>query len=167
MLRVIAEHGTEKHDDEKNTALKIRCLFVLIAAAFAACCRLAWRELAPANSAGITMGHIHLFVKDVEAQKHFWTVEIGGKVVQNGQLMLIQFPGVFIMLVQADPTGPPDGSIVNHFGFVWQDLPAATPNGKLMALRSSRLEIRTRATCMGRTGFGWNFMAIRRNPLPW
>ena len=86
----------------KNIAMKIRCLLILIAAAFAVLP--AGAQLAPANSAGVTMGHIHLFVKDVEAQKHFWTAEIGGTVVQNGPLMLIQFPGVYVMLRQADPT---------------------------------------------------------------
>jgi len=44
--------------------------------------------------------------------------------------MLIQFPGVYIMLRQADNTTPPDGSIVNHFGFVWKDLPAAIAKWK-------------------------------------
>ena len=112
----------------KNAATKIRFLLILIAAAFAALPASA--QLAPANGAGVTMGHIHLFVKDVEAQKKFWTAEIGGTVVQNGPLMLIQFPGVYVMLRQADPTGPPDGSIVNHFGFVWKDLPAALAKWK-------------------------------------
>jgi hypothetical protein len=104
----------------KKTAMKIRCLLVLIAAAFAVLPASA--QLAPANSSGVTMGHIHLFVKDVEAQKKFWTATMGGTVVQNGPLMLIQFPGVYIMLRQADPAGPPAGSIVDHFGFAWSSL---------------------------------------------
>ena len=112
----------------KNTAMKVRCLFVVIVAAFAVLPACA--QLAPPNSAGVTMGHMHLFVKDVEAQKHFWTAEIGGTVVQNGPLMLIQFPGVYIMLRQADNTTPPSGSIVDHFGFVWKDLPAVMARWK-------------------------------------
>jgi catechol 2,3-dioxygenase-like lactoylglutathione lyase family enzyme len=87
-------------------------------------------QLMPPNSAGVTMGHIHLFVKDVEAQKHFWTATMGGTVLQNGQLMLIQFHGVYIMLRQADPTAPPAGSIVDHFGFVMKDLPATMAKWK-------------------------------------
>jgi len=105
----------------KNTAVKTRFLFLLIAAAFAVLP--AYAQLAPPNSSGVTMGHIHLFVKDVEAQKKFWTITMGGTAVQNGQLMLIQFPGVYIMLRQAEPLGPPAGSIVDHFGFAWKDLP--------------------------------------------
>src|ERR1700687_5223184 len=101
--------------------MKIRFALAFLAAVFAALPACA--QLAPANGAGVTMGHIHLFVKDVEAQKKFWTAEMGGKVVQNGPLMLIQFPGVYIMLRQADPAGPPAGSIVDHFGFAWKDMP--------------------------------------------
>ena len=108
--------------------MKIRFALALLAAVFAAVPACA--QLAPANGAGVTMGHIHLFVKDVEAQKKFWTAEMGGKVVQNGPLMLIQFPGVYIMLRQADPSGPPAGSIVDHFGFAWKDLPATLAKWK-------------------------------------
>lgn len=82
-------------------------------------------QLAPANEAGVTLGHIHLTVRDVDAHKGFWTRLMGGTVIENGPLSLIQFPGVFIMLSRAEPTGPPEGSIVNHFGFVFRDLPAA------------------------------------------
>ncbi len=112
----------------KTFTTNIRFLFLLLATLFAALPACA--QLAPPNSAGVTMGHMHLFVKDVEAQKHFWTAEIGGTVVQNGPLMLIQFPGVYIMLRQADNTTPPAGSIVDHFGFVWKDLPAALAKWK-------------------------------------
>ena len=111
-----------------NIAVKVRFVLLLIAAALAVLPGSA--QLAPPNDAGVTMGHIHLFVKDVEAQKHFWTAEMGGTVVQNGQLMLIQFPGVYIMLRQADTSAPPSGSIVDHFGFVWKDLPTALAKWK-------------------------------------
>ena len=105
----------------KNISLSLRCVLVLLAAVLVALPASA--QLAPPNAAGVTMGHIHLFVKDVDAQKKFWTETMGGTIVQNGQLMLVQFPGVYIMLRQADPSGPPAGSIVDHFGFAWKDLP--------------------------------------------
>jgi catechol 2,3-dioxygenase-like lactoylglutathione lyase family enzyme len=112
----------------KNNAMKVRIILLLVAAAFMAIPASA--QLAAPNSSGVTMGHIHLFVKDVEAQKKFWTATMGGTVVQNGPLMLIQFPGVYIMLRQADPTGPPAGSIVDHFGFAWKDLPTTLAKWK-------------------------------------
>lgn len=90
----------------------------------------AWGQLAPPNNTGVTMGHIHLAVKDVPAQERFWTEMMGGSAVKNGPLSMIEFPGVFIVLRQAEPTAPPAGSIVDHFGFVWRDLPAALAKWK-------------------------------------
>src|SRR5437773_10540726 len=80
-------------------------------------------QLAGPNQVGVTMGHVHLAVKDVQAQKQFWISVMGGKLVKNGPLELIQFPGVFILLRKAEPSGPPAGSIVNHFGFTVKDMP--------------------------------------------
>jgi len=81
-------------------------------------------QLAPPNDAGVTMGHVHLNVKNVEAQTRFWTSIMGGKAVHNEKLAMIEFPGVFLILREMDPSGPPAGSIVDHFGFVVKDLPA-------------------------------------------
>ena len=78
-------------------------------------------QLAAPNAAGVTMGHVHLNVKSIEAQKHFWVDIMGGKPVANQQLEMIEFPGVFVILRKQDPTGPPDGSIADHFGFVVRD----------------------------------------------
>jgi catechol 2,3-dioxygenase-like lactoylglutathione lyase family enzyme len=127
-MYVAARIAGETETPMKNTFTKIQFLILLTAAVFAALPASA--QLLPPNSAGVTMGHVHLFVKDVEAQKHFWTATMGGTVVQNGQLMLIQFPGVYIMLRQADPSAPPSGSIVDHFGFVWKDLPTTLAKWK-------------------------------------
>jgi hypothetical protein len=92
-------------------------------------------QLAPPNDLGVALGHIHLAVKNVETQKPFWTTMLGGTVVTNGPLTLIQFPGVFIMLRQADAAGPPAGSIVNHFGFVYKDLEAARARWKASGVK--------------------------------
>ncbi len=93
-------------------------------------------QLAAPNAAGVRMGHIHLAVKDVEAHKQFWTTMMGGTLVKNGPLELIEFPGVYIMLRKAEPTGPPAGSIVNHFGFVVKDMPDS-----LAKWRAARLPV--------------------------
>lgn len=82
-------------------------------------------QLAPPNAQGVTMGHMHLYVKDIPAQMHFWVDIMGGKAVHNEKLEMIEFPGVYIVLTKADPSGPPAGSIVDHFGFVVKDMPGA------------------------------------------
>lgn len=91
-------------------------------------------QLVPPNAAGVTMGHIHLAVKDVDAQKQFWVSMMGGTVVKNGPIELIQFPGVYIMLRKSDTATPPAGAIVNHFGFVVRDMPGSLAKWKAAGL---------------------------------
>ena len=81
-------------------------------------------QLAPPNASGVSLGHIHLYVSDVPAQQKFWAT-MGGVHVANQRLEMIQFPGVFILLRRGETKGGTVGSIVNHIGFVWKDLPAA------------------------------------------
>jgi catechol 2,3-dioxygenase-like lactoylglutathione lyase family enzyme len=100
--------------------IKIAVVF-LLAAAFAVP---AAGQLAVQNAAGVSMGHIHLYVSDVPTQQKFWTT-LGGVPTANQRLEMIQFPGVFILLRGGQTKGGTDGSIVNHLGFVWKDLPAA------------------------------------------
>lgn len=83
----------------------------------------AFAQLALPNEAGVTMGHVHLYVHDVAAHQRFFTEMLGGVAVKNGQLDMVSFPGAYVIFRQAEPTGIPEGSIVNHFGFVWKDLP--------------------------------------------
>jgi len=78
-------------------------------------------QLAAPGASGVVMGHLHLTVKDLDAQKKFWGA-LGGTPVQNGALALIQLPGTFVMLRQAAPTGGTVGSTINHVGFLVKDI---------------------------------------------
>lgn len=95
-------------------------LFVLLALAVSPA-RPALAELAAPNALGVAMGHVHLVVKDVEAERNF-LVLMGGVPVSNGSLQMIQFPGVFINLRQGTPAGGTIGSRVNHFGLFVQNM---------------------------------------------
>lgn len=104
---------------------------LLACLAVAACfANTAYAQLAEPNHLGVRMGHVHLNVRDVDAHKQFWTTQLGGTIVKNGPLELIQFPGVFIMLRKAENPLPPAGSIVNHFGFTVKDMPTALAKWK-------------------------------------
>ena len=78
-------------------------------------------QLAAPGESGVVMGHLHLTVKDLAAQRAFWAA-LGGTPVQNGALALIQFPGTFVMLRQAEPSGGTVGSTINHVGFLVKDI---------------------------------------------
>jgi catechol 2,3-dioxygenase-like lactoylglutathione lyase family enzyme len=73
-------------------------------------------QLVSPNSAGDAIGHIHLNVRDIEAQQRFWTA-VGGTLANNEKLVMVQFPGIYIVLRKQDATGGTVGSRVNHFGF--------------------------------------------------
>jgi catechol 2,3-dioxygenase-like lactoylglutathione lyase family enzyme len=92
-------------------------------------------QLVEPNQAGVRMGHVHLTVTDVDAHKQFWIGVMGGKLVKNGPLELIEFPGVFVMLRKGEPSAPPAGSIVNHFGFIVKDMPAMLAKWKSLNLK--------------------------------
>ncbi|MSO83544.1 MAG: VOC family protein [Acidobacteria bacterium] len=81
----------------------------------------AYAQLAAPGQAGVAMGHVHLVARDLEASRRFFT-SLGGTPVANGTLQMIRFPGVFILLRQAEPTGGTAGSVMNHFGFNVKDI---------------------------------------------
>lgn len=79
-------------------------------------------QLPPGNEKGVSMGHIHLRVSDLDAQKKLWIDALGAKVVKAGQLELYQFPGVQIALLKGKPAGGTDGCVVDHLGFKVKNL---------------------------------------------
>src|SRR5262245_14910379 len=99
------------------------------------CAAPALAQLVEPNQVGVRMGHVHLTVTDVDAHKRFWIDIMGGTLVKNGPLELIQFPGVYVMLRKGEPSGPPAGTIVNHFGFIVKDMPAALAKWKAANLK--------------------------------
>lgn len=95
----------------------IVCIILLLTAA------LLPAQLTAPNATGVTLGHIHLIVKDVDAETRFLVDMLGGTVVMNGKLTEVQFPGVYILLRQGDSSGPNETAVVDHFGFIIKDLP--------------------------------------------
>ena len=97
-----------------RAALVLAFVFWLFAAPLAA-------QLAPPNDAGVTMGHVHLNVRDVQASKAFWLALGGTSAPKVGQNEAVRFPGVLILLRQADASGGTAGTIVDHVGFLVKD----------------------------------------------
>lgn len=108
--------------------MKILSLAILCAASSLA-------QLFPANAEGVTMGHVHLNARDVNAVKAFYTDAMGGTVIKNGTTEMIAFPGVYILIRQAADPAPAGGSIVDHFGFTVKDMPGSLAKWKAMGLK--------------------------------
>jgi len=77
----------------------------------------AYAQLAVPNDAGLTYGHVHLNVTDVELHKQLWVDHFGGVVTQNGPLVAVRLPNFLVALSSSEPTGPSLGSVMDHFGF--------------------------------------------------
>jgi catechol 2,3-dioxygenase-like lactoylglutathione lyase family enzyme len=103
-------------------------------------------QLSPFNAAGITYGHVHLNVKDIELQKKLWVEHFGGVVVQKGPLTAIKLPNMLIAFRQAEPTGGSQGTVVDHFGFKIRNMAEA-----LAAWRTAGYQVQSEFT--GAEGF--------------
>jgi len=73
----------------------------------------------PYNDVGVTMGHWHLISKDVEANKKLF-LGMGAKMFIIGGNPFMMFPGTYINLTlgQEKGDGGTQGSVVNHVGFI-------------------------------------------------
>jgi catechol 2,3-dioxygenase-like lactoylglutathione lyase family enzyme len=86
-------------------------------------------QMAAPNAAGVTIGHMHLNVSDMDAQQRFWT-EIGGKMVTRDKLVMAQFPGIYVILRKQESSGGSIGSSINHFGFYVKDFSGSVAKWK-------------------------------------
>ena len=93
----------------------------------------AWAQPYAPNDAGVTMGHWHLNSLDVEANKKIF-VGMGGTHIKAGVFDVVRFPGVVVMLHLRErgspPSGGTDGTVVNHVGFVVQNVPDSVAKWK-------------------------------------
>jgi catechol 2,3-dioxygenase-like lactoylglutathione lyase family enzyme len=94
-------------------------------------------QLFAPNTAGVTLGHLHVNASDVDAQVRFWTA-VGGKIVQREKLTMVQFPGVYVLLRKQDSSGGTVGSTVNHFGFFVRDFDATVAKWQAAGLKWER-----------------------------
>jgi catechol 2,3-dioxygenase-like lactoylglutathione lyase family enzyme len=91
-----------------------------------------WAQLAAPNEVGVSMGHLHYRVRDIEANKRFWT-SLGGRPTTAGEAVVIMFPDVLVFLSQGDTTGGTEGSVVNHVAFRVPSLSAVESAGLAVA----------------------------------
>ncbi len=119
-------------------------------------------QLAPPNAEGVRMGHIHLAVRDVDAQKAFWTGIMGGKLVND----MVEFPGVYLLFRKAENPEPPAGSIVNHFGFVVKDMPGMIAKWKANGLKVDPTENPNEAYVNAPDGIRLEVYGVPDLPVP-
>jgi len=111
----------------------MRKLILILGIAMLIPARASWAQLAAPNDVGVSMGHVHFIVQDVEAAKKFWTA-MGGIPGKLGPNDVFKFPGVLILVRKGDATAPSVGSVVGHIGFHVPDTTAALARWKAAGL---------------------------------
>jgi len=96
--------------------------FVSQALVFGLFTMLANAQLAPFNENGLTYGHVHLNVTDLEVHKKLYVEQFGGVVVEKGPLTVVKMPNLLIALAKKAPDAPSEGSTMDHFGLKVRDL---------------------------------------------
>lgn len=74
-------------------------------------------QLASPNDSGVTFGHVHLNVSDIEEHKQIWVDHFNGKIVDRGSHSVIKLPNMMITLAEQKPTMDSIETAMHHFGF--------------------------------------------------
>lgn len=83
-------------------------------------------QIADSNGDGVAMGHLHYFVRDVEAHRSFW-LALGGVPMPFTAGELIEMPGLYVLLSEGDVENGP--SVVDHVAFRVESLDSIAATG--------------------------------------
>lgn len=95
----------------------------------------AFAQIPAPNSSGVAMGHYHVVVRDVEAQKKFWVDVVGAKATKLGSFDVMVFPGALLFIGKGEPSGGSKGTSVNHIGVAVPDVPKFFAEAKAKGAR--------------------------------
>jgi catechol 2,3-dioxygenase-like lactoylglutathione lyase family enzyme len=80
-----------------------------------------WAQLSSPNKAGVSMGHVHYHVRDIEEHKKFW-IGLGAQPIKVGDAEVMKLPEILIVLTRAQANGSTEQSVVSHVAFKVPDL---------------------------------------------
>jgi catechol 2,3-dioxygenase-like lactoylglutathione lyase family enzyme len=95
----------------------------------------AWTQAAGSDESLVSMGHLHLIVRDVEASKKFWTA-LGATPLAVGAIEAAKFPGARVLFRKGDPSGGALGSVVNHVAFIVPNVQQSMQKWKAAGLKT-------------------------------
>lgn len=79
-------------------------------------------QLATPNDAGLSFGHVHLNVPDIEEHISLWIDHFNGERITVGSSSAVKFPNFILMFNQSEPSIPSTGTVMHHFGFKLRDM---------------------------------------------
>ena len=74
-------------------------------------------QLASPDDNGVTFGHVHLNVSDIEEHKRIWVEHFNGTIVERGPLIVAKLPNMMVALTEQEPTMGSRDTVMHHFGF--------------------------------------------------
>ncbi|NQV71270.1 MAG: VOC family protein [Pseudohongiella sp.] len=102
---------------------------------------LASAQLASPNPAGLTYGHVHLNVSDIELHKQIWVEHFNGVVVEKGPLTAVRLPNMLVALTAKAPTMGTQATVMDHFGFKVRNMDAFLAKWRAAGLEVGRIFI--------------------------
>lgn len=115
---------------------RILSLFILLTLSAAS-----QAQLATPNPAGLTYGHVHLNVVDMERHKEIWVEHFDGVVVQKGPLTAVRLPNMLVALTEREPTLAMQETVLDHFGFKVRNMDAFLEKWRADGLEVGRVFI--------------------------
>lgn len=80
-------------------------------------------QLAAPGAAGVSAGHVHLVVPDINKHLALWQ-KLGGEPGKKGELNFVSFPGILVLFRQGTPEAASIDTSANHIGFQVNDYAA-------------------------------------------
>jgi catechol 2,3-dioxygenase-like lactoylglutathione lyase family enzyme len=96
-------------------------------------------QIVAPNESGISMGHVHLNVADIAAQKKFWVGQFDAKPIEREGLQGVKLPGMLILFTQIAPTHQSQTTVLDHFGFKVQSRDAMVASCRAAGYEISRV----------------------------
>ena len=96
----------------------------------------AYAQLAPVNDMGVTYGHVHLNVADVDASMLLFAEHFGGEIVVKANLHTVKFPNFLMAFTGREPTSGSGGTVMDHFGFKVRDIEPVLAGWKAAGLEA-------------------------------
>lgn len=73
-------------------------------------------QFADFNDRGVTFGHVHLVVADIELHKELWPELFGAELVEKQGYTAVRVSNALIFFRHAEPVAPSAETAVDHFG---------------------------------------------------
>ena len=105
---------------KRTVKMKTMLISLLSVCAVLAASAPASAQLVAAGDAPVAMGHVHLYVPDIDTHKRFWVDTLGGQAMTfaTSRTTYVQFHNVILLLSERDDApGGTTGSVVDHIGF--------------------------------------------------